>query len=88
MTWRAYFRQELVKPLGVSAASLDHIWESEVAAEALVAANALKRQARQRPALNSELRLVEGDSRQVLEEAQEVLAAQLPGRPAHAVSAA
>ena len=72
----SYFRQELVKPLGVSAASLDHIWESEVAAEALVAANALKRQARQRPALNNELRRVEGASRQVLEEAQDFLAAQ------------
>lgn len=70
------FRQELVRPIGVSAVSLDHIWDSEVAGEALAAANALKRQARQRPALNSELRLVESDSRRVLEQAQDVLAAQ------------
>ncbi len=74
-----YFRHELVKPLGVSAASLDHIWESEVAAEALAAANALKRQARQRSALNNELRLVESDSRRVLEQAQDILAAQYQG---------
>ena len=74
-----YFRHELVKPLSVSAASLDHIWESEVAAEALAAANALKRQARQRSALNSELRLVESDSRRVLEQAQDILAAQYQG---------
>ena len=74
-----YFRHELVKPLSVSAASLDHIWESEVAAEALAAANALKRQARQRSALNSELRLVESDSRRVLEQAQDMLAAQYQG---------
>jgi hypothetical protein len=72
-------RLELVKPLGVSAASLDHIWEPEVAGEALAAANALKRQARQRPALNSELRLVESDSRRVLEQAQDILAAQYQG---------
>jgi hypothetical protein len=71
-----YFRHELVKPIGVSASSLDHIWESEVAAEALAAANALKRQARQRTALNSELRLVESDSRRVLEQAQDALATQ------------
>jgi len=74
-----YFRHELVKPLGVSAASLDHVWESEVAAEALGAANALKRQARQRPALNSELRRVEGASRRVLEEGQDILAARYDG---------
>ena len=77
-----------MKPLGVSPASLDHVWEPEVAAEALGAANALKRQARQRPALNSELQTVEGDSRRVLEEGQDILAAHYDGRPAHAVSPA
>ena len=74
-----HFRHELVKPLGVSAGSLDHIWETGVAAEALAAANALKRQARQRPALNSELRRVEGASRRVLEEGQDILAAHYDG---------
>ena len=83
-----YFRHELVKPLGVSAASLDHVWESEVAAEALGAANALKRQARQRPALNSELRRVEGASRRVLEEGSGHPGRPLRRGPAHAVSPA
>ena len=73
------FRRELVKPLGVSPSSLDHIWDPEVAGEALTAANALKRQARQRPALNNELRLVESDNRRVLEEAQDILGAQFQG---------
>lgn len=72
-------RHELVKPLGLSASSIDHVWDPEVAGEALTAASALKRQARQRPALNNELRLVESESRRVLEQAQEILGAQYDG---------
>lgn len=76
-------RHELVKPLGISTSSIDYIWDPEVAGEALTAASALKRQARQRPALNNELRLVESESRRVLEQAQEILGAQYAGdRPA------
>ncbi|MBX9590368.1 MAG: hypothetical protein K2X43_13760 [Hyphomonadaceae bacterium] len=82
----AYFRHELVKPLGIATASLDHIWDPEVAGEALAAANTLKRQARQRPALNNELRLIESDSKRLLEQAQETLAARYQGdRHAHAL---
>jgi hypothetical protein len=75
----ALFRHELIKSLGISQATLDHLWDPEIAGEALAAANALKRQARQRPALNAELRLVESDGRRVLEEAEDIMAARYEG---------
>jgi hypothetical protein len=75
----ALFRRELIKPLGLSASSLGAIWDPEIAGEAIAAGNALKRQARHRPALHKELRLVEDDSRRALGQKQDVLAAQYPG---------
>ena len=75
----AHFRHELVKPLGIAASSLDHIWEPEVAGEALSAATALKRQARLRTVLDTELRYMESDNRRVLEQAQENLSASYQG---------
>jgi hypothetical protein len=70
----AMFRNDLVKPLGLSMSSLDSLWDPQVAGEALAAANALKRQARHRPALSAELQLVESDNRRVLEHEREIIA--------------
>jgi hypothetical protein len=71
-----YFRQALLDALELSPASLDKIWSPEIAAEAVAAAAALKRQARTNPALGNELRLAESDNQRVLEEARDLIAEQ------------
>ena len=70
------FRHELVSALGMTPAAIDTVWEPEVAAEALAAANVLRRQARNRSALRSELTLVESDYRRALEHEHEAIAAK------------
>jgi len=70
----AMFRHDLVKPLGLSIDALDNVWDPQVAGEALAAANALRRQARHRPALSSELQLVESDNKRVLEHERDIIA--------------
>ena len=70
------FRTDLLQPLGLAPASLDDIWEPQIAREALDAANALKRQARFRSNLHEVLKLSESESRGLLERAHGELSAQ------------
>ena len=71
---RAAFLQSLMRALGLTMNSYLRISEPEIAAEALAAANALRRQARMHLDLNSQLRLQEADNRRVLEQVQQTLA--------------
>jgi hypothetical protein len=75
----ARFRQELMAAMGLTPAALDGIWQPETAELALVAATVLRRQARNRLALSTELRLVESDLRQALEQEQDAIAARHHG---------
>jgi hypothetical protein len=75
----AYFRQELVKAMGLTPTALEHVWQPEIASEALAAATALKRQARHRPALGNELKAVENENREALEHEWQTLAAKHTG---------
>jgi hypothetical protein len=72
----ARFREELVAALGLTPSSLDSIWQPEIAAEALAAANVLKRQARNRSLLRNELRQAESDHRHALVQEQDAIAAK------------
>lgn len=75
----ARFSQELMAAMGLTPSALDDIWQPEIAELALAAATVLKRQARNRLALSNELRLLEGDLRQALEQEQDVIAARHGG---------
>jgi hypothetical protein len=74
---RAEFRQLLIEAIELPAAAWDKIASPEIAAQALSAAAALKRQARAHQGLNEELKLVESDKLANLDRERNVLAARV-----------
>jgi hypothetical protein len=74
---RAEFRQLLIDAIELPPAAWDKIAAPEIAAQALAAATALKRQARAHQGLNEELKLVESDKLANLDRARNVLAGRL-----------
>src|SRR5262249_54764638 len=77
----ARFRHELMTAMGLTSAARDGIWQPDIAQAALAAAAVLKRQARSHAALRDELRMVESDLRQALEQEQDAIAARLDHEP-------
>jgi hypothetical protein len=73
------FRHELMTAMGLTPTALDGIWQQEIAELALAAATVLRRQARNRLALSTELRFVESNLRQALEQGQDAIAARHDG---------
>jgi predicted nucleic acid-binding Zn-ribbon protein len=73
------FRHELMTAMALTPTAVDGIWQPEIAELALAAATVLRRQARNRLALSTELRLVESDLRQALEQEQDAIAARYDG---------
>jgi hypothetical protein len=74
---RAEFRQLLIEAIELPAAAWDKVASPEIAAQALSAAAALKRQARAHQGLNEELKLVESDKLANLDRERNVLAARV-----------
>ena len=78
---RAEFRQLLIEAIELTPAAWDKIAAPEIAAQALSAAAALKRQARAHQGLNEELKLVESDKLANLDRERNVLAARVESDP-------
>jgi hypothetical protein len=76
---RTQFRTLLIEALELTPASWERISAPEIAAQALAAASALRRQARAHQGLNEELKLVESDKLSNLEREQSTLAARIDG---------
>ena len=74
---RAEFRQLLIEAIELPATAWDKIASPDIAAMALSAAAALKRQARAHQGLNEELKLVESDKLANLDRERNVLAARV-----------
>jgi hypothetical protein len=78
---RAEFRQLLIEAIELTPAAWDKIAAPEIAAQALSAAAALKRQARAHQGLNEELKLVESDKLANLDRERNVLAGRVESDP-------
>jgi hypothetical protein len=76
-----YFRERLLEPLKLTSASLDRIWNGEIAAEAKLAALALKRLAHANTLLEEELRLAESETLRDLEHARDQIADERASDP-------
>jgi hypothetical protein len=76
---RGQFRQLLLKALELTPVAWHRISTPEIAAQALAAASALRRQARAHRGLNEALKLIESDRRGILDREQKVIASRLDG---------
>jgi hypothetical protein len=74
---RNEFRQLLLKALELTPIAWHRISSPEIAAQALAAASALRRQARAHRGLNEALKLIESDRRSILDREQKVIASRL-----------
>jgi hypothetical protein len=74
---RSEFRQLLLKALELTAVAWHRISSPEIAAQALAAASALRRQARAHRGLNEALKLIESDRRGILDREQKVIASRI-----------
>jgi hypothetical protein len=74
---RNEFRQLLLKALELTPIAWHRISSREIAAQALAAASALRRQARAHRGLNEALKLIESDRRSILDREQRVIASRI-----------
>ena len=75
----AHLRERLLEPLSLTPASLDKVWNGEIAAEAKLAAVALRRLAHSNPLLEEQLRLAESETLRELEHARDRIADERAG---------